>query len=356
MRIVIKMVSALLVGWAVIAPAYAQQAMTFFMETDQTKRWAAKMSGDGLEDIYASGDITEGTADRFLAFIRQNGVEGAKVHFNSLGGSLLEGMKMGRAIRTMEFSTTVGVYNPRYVEGANQNAICASACAYAYAGGTSRYLNEYTGRLGVHQFYSNDNASVSGETVQQISGLIVAYLDQMGIDAKAFTISTLADRNGVIWLAPSDALKLRFANNGVELPSAEIKLAGMSPYLRVQQNHANVTTRVLFNCEGKRIHMTFGMVTDPDTSAMIGENQKRSYLELDGKEFLVEMGKTGAVANQSVVWIARFLTAQTLVQVIKSENVGGWVDGFGAVRYGATLDMPTVRSKIAEFAKQCYGL
>ena len=113
MRIVIKMVSALLVGWAVIAPAYAQQAMTFFMETDQTKRWAAKMSGDGLEDIYASGDITEGTADRFLAFIRQNGVEGAKVHFNSLGGSLLEGMKMGRAIRTMEFSTTVGVYNCR---------------------------------------------------------------------------------------------------------------------------------------------------------------------------------------------------------------------------------------------------
>ena len=333
-----------------------QQPMTFFMETNQQERWAAKMVGDGLEDIYASGEITDGAADRFLAFVRQNKVEGVKIHFNSPGGSLLEGMKLGRAIRTMGFSTTVGVYNPHYVEGSNQTAICASACAYAFAGGTSRFLSEYTGRLGIHQFYSNDSAGVSDGTAQQISGLIVAYLDQMGVDAKAFTVSTLADRNDVIWLTPADALKLRFANNGVELPTAEIKLAGMNPYLRVQQNHYNVTTRVLFNCESKRIHMMFGIVTDPEASAMIKENQKRSYLELDHKEFLVEEGKAGAVANQSVVWIARFLTPQLLVQVIKAESVDGWVDGFGAVRYGSTLDMPNVRSKITEFAKQCYGM
>ncbi len=209
--------------------------------------------------------------------------------------------------------------------------------------------------LGIHQFYTPDNANVSGEAVQQVSGLIVAYLDQMGIDAKAFTISTIADRNGMIWLTPEDALKLRFANNGNDAPVAEIKLAGMTPYLRIQQDHHNVTVRALFNCDNKRVQMLFGIVTDPTSAAMFAENQKRSYLELDNREFLVVPGNTGASANDSVTWIDRTLTPTTLVQITEANSVGAWIDGFGAVRYGGTLDMPTVRNKITDFAKQCYG-
>ena len=88
---------------------------------------------------------------------------------------------------------------------------------------------------------------------------------------------------------------------------------------------------------------------------MIAGNQKRSYLELDFKEFFVATGGTGAEASDSVVWIGRDLTPTTLAQLNRATEIGGWIDGFGAVRYGATLQMPTVREKIADFARQCYA-
>lgn len=346
---------ALLATVALQPVAQAQAPMTFFMETDPKERWVSKTVRGGVEDIFATGEITEGTTDRLLAFIRANKVEAAKVHFNSPGGSLAEGMRLGRAIRRMQFFTTVGVHDPAFNTEANTAAVCASACAYAFAGGTSRFLNEYTGRIGVHQFYTDSSESLSGEAAQQVSGLIVAYLDQMGVDAKAFTLSTIADRNGMIWLTPDDALKLRFANNGSAAPVAEIKLAGMTPYLRVQQDHHDVTTRALFYCDSKTVFMQFGIVTNPETSAMIAGNQKRSYLELDHKEFLVVPGEKGAEATDSVIWIDRDMTPATIAQLNRATEVGGWIEGFGALRYGATLQMPTVREKIADFARQCYS-
>jgi hypothetical protein len=345
---------AILAGILARVPAQANTPMTFFMELDPKERLWRQMT-NGVEDIFATGEITDGTTDRLLTFVREHKVEAAKIHFNSPGGSLAEGMKLGQAIRTLQFYTTVGVYNPKYEEGGNLTSICASACAYAFAGGTSRFLNEYTGKLGIHQFYTPDDISVSGETVQQVSGLIVAYLDEMGVDAKAFTISTIADRNGMIWLSPENALKLRFANNGNEAPVAEIKLAGMNPYLRVQQDHHNVSIRILFSCKDKQVGMMFGIVSDPTSAAMFAENQKRSYLELDHKEFLITDGKTGATANDSVTWIDRNLTPIALAQIVKSNSLGGWIDGFGAVRFGGTLDIPTVSGKIADYAKQCYA-
>lgn len=337
----------------VATPASADEPMTFFMESDQQSRLAAALLRGGVEDIYASGEITEGTKDRFLAFVRSRQVEAAKIHFNSPGGSLAEGIELGRAIRSLGFFTSVGVYTPSYDPDADSASICASACAYAYAGGTSRFLSQYTGKLGIHQFYSAPGSATSNEEVQQISGLIVAYLDQMGVDAKAFSISTIANPDGMIWLSPDDALGLKFANNGSDAPEAEIKLAGMVPYLHIQQDHHDVTTRVLFLCYERELSMMFGMVTDPTSSAMFAENQKRSYLELDGEEFLAIPGNTGAKASDSVVWIERQVSEADLFRIVTSTEMAGWIDGFGAVRYGASLQLPTVRAKISDFAEQC---
>lgn len=345
----------LLAGMSIPAAAQSETPMTFFAELGAQDRWIAETVQGGVLDIYASGEITEGTADRFVAYVKQHQIEAAKVHFDSPGGNLAEGIKLGRAIRALQFFTTVGVYRPKYDPAANAASICASACAYAFAGGVSRFLDQSTGRLGVHQFYAGEGGTVSGEAAQVVSGAIVSFLDEMGIDAKAFTISTIADRNGMVWLTPDMALRLRFANNGINPPVAEIRLAGMVPYLRVEQDRYNVTTRVLFSCENKTIGMMFGMVTNPEQSRLFVSGMKRSYLELDHKEFLVEPGSGGAAARDSVVWIGRELTPALLGQILRAEVIDGWVDGSGVVRYGAALDVAPVRAKIIEYAKQCYG-
>ncbi len=355
MHKILQFFCTLLVACSLAGSVNAQTLMTFSRETDPQKVFAEKLTGGGLVNIYASGEIVDGTADEFVDFVRKNNIGAAMVHLNSAGGSLYGGIKLGRAIRTMEFSTTVGIYQSEYNSDANKSSICSSACAYAFAGGTSRYISEHTGSLGIHQFYSKNGAGTSGEATQRVSGLIVAYLDEMGIDAKAFTLSTIADRNGMIWLTPDIALALRFANNGSAAPTAEIRLLEMKPYLRIEQVHSHSTARVLFFCEDRQITMEFGLVTDEDSSAMIAGIQKRSYLELDNNEVLVISGSTGGRAVGDVVWLSRNMTPTILLQLTRAKNVAAWIDGFGAVRYGTTLEIRTVGSKISEFASQCYG-
>lgn len=353
MRLIFRLTCAVALTFVGSSSAVSKP-MAFYADTSEEHRMFVQIARGGVADVYASGEIDEGTTERFLAYLKVNKIEFADVHFNSPGGSLLEGIRLGRAIRALGFSTHIGVYTPTYVENASKDSVCASACAYAFAGGVSRFLDEYSGMLGVHQFYSS-NADVSGETVQRASGLIVAYLDEMGIDAKAFAISTVADRDGMIWLSPEDALELRFANNGVAPPVAEIKLMDMRPYLRVQQEHHNVTTRVLFTCEDRQLHMAFGIVTDPETSQLIMAFPRRSYLELDFKEFLVMPDASGAEATESVVWIGREMTPDSVRRFAAASKVDGWVDGSGAVRWGAQLDVPPVRDKIEDYARQCFN-
>jgi hypothetical protein len=347
--------SALLAGLFCSSPTLASKPMSFYADTSEKERFAVRVIQGGVHDIYADGEITKGTTERFVAFLEEKNIDAAKVHFNSPGGSLLEGMKLGRTIRAMGFFTTVGLYNPKYDPELNSTSICASACAYAYAGGVSRFLDRSSGRLGIHQFYSSAGTSVSEEAVQQISGLIVAYLDEMGIDAKAFTLSTAADRDGMIWLTQDMALLLRFSNNGSSPPVAEIRLLEMNPYLRIQQEHFNVTTRLLFLCNSRTILLQFGIVTEPEQTKLFTTHLKRSYLELDGKEFLVTAGSAGVEGRDSVAWIERSLTPAMLRQLVGATIVDGWIDGTGAVRFGASLEMPSVRGKILDFANQCFA-
>lgn len=334
--------------------ANASERMSFFMETDDAARFSARVVS-GFDRIYATGEITEDTDQALMDFVGANDVSAARVYFNSPGGSLTGGIALGRVIRRLGFSTAVGVYSPDYNPSANETAICASACAYAFAGGASRFYDEYSGGLGIHQFYASGREPTSSSAVQQISGIIVAYLNEMGVDTRAFSVSTLADRDGMIWLTPDQALMLRLADNGSAAPVAEIRLSGMTPYLRVEQEHHDVTARALFLCEASRLRILFGIVTDPTSSAMIAENQRRSYLELDSVEFLEIQGNTGGRANDSVVWIEREVGRSGLLRFLSATEVGGWIDGFGAVRYGATLQLPSVRSAISDFASQCYS-
>ena len=63
-------------------------------------------------------------------FIQQTiGLDKAIIVFNSLGGNLLAGIEIGKAIRLKDFATYVA-----------QDSYCASACALAWLGGTKRFM------------------------------------------------------------------------------------------------------------------------------------------------------------------------------------------------------------------------
>ena len=92
---------------------------------------------------------------------------------SSMGGSVSEGLQMGGIIHDNNLKT----YVPKRGQLGEGN--CASACALMFFGGVAR---EVGGKLGVHQFYSqnfNESAKtgdIQGET-QFIAGEIIGFLN-----------------------------------------------------------------------------------------------------------------------------------------------------------------------------------
>ena len=61
--------------------------------------------------IFADGELTPGTAERFHAFVEANPglLDHATVYLNSPGGSVDEGIALGTLIRRLHYSTNVGL-------------------------------------------------------------------------------------------------------------------------------------------------------------------------------------------------------------------------------------------------------
>ncbi|MCE7028410.1 hypothetical protein [Jiella avicenniae] len=138
------------------------------------------------EAIRATGAIEKGDADRFAATVAPS-IDGPlfTVSFDSPGGSLLEGMRLGEAIHAADAGTMVE-------RGKN----CLSACAIAFLGGKTfgsyahqvRREIEPGARLGYHGFFSGrrDQVELVNEVLDQsrlVNALLLDYATRMrGVD------------------------------------------------------------------------------------------------------------------------------------------------------------------------------
>lgn len=324
--------------------ASARLAYSVTAETEGDRFYRILAEG-GRRVVFAEGEIEVGDADRLEQFLAAEGIDAGMIVFDSPGGSLLEGLKLGRKIRELRHDTGIEAK-----EGGP--AICASACAYAFAGGINRYYSEESGRLGIHQFYGGKDEPGAERQAQEISGLLVAYLTSMGVDALAFSVSTQAGAEEMVWLSEADATDLGFANNGVQPTWAELKMSGMRPYLKIEQERREGHGRVLFLCGDGQLHIMAGVVTDPDQSAFHSSISVRSYIELDGQEFLVKRAG-GTSATDSVLWLERELDLRTVQAMLRASKLDIWTEGGGAVRWGGGVDLAPVRQKIREYAVAC---
>lgn len=97
--------------------------------------------------IFATGAFERGDASRLEALLRRTSNVQAIV-FRSPGGVAVEGMAVGRVIRRAGLATHLPA-----------NTQCASACTYAYLGGTVRTM-EQGARYGVHIFSAANNPAM----------------------------------------------------------------------------------------------------------------------------------------------------------------------------------------------------
>lgn len=169
----------------IVQPGYAQEVSTHAL-------------GNAVEAIVhqVTGPIDLGFADRLRAHLDADS-EGYRVRLDSPGGNLVEGLAVGRLIRERGLHTEVGSlrtgdYGLELAPGA-----CASACAIAFLGGAARSLSD-PAALGFHRFYRPIDPGALPQTrdgdfdrglaqAQIISGAVVAFMVEMGVNARVFT-------------------------------------------------------------------------------------------------------------------------------------------------------------------------
>jgi hypothetical protein len=211
--------------------------------------------------ISATGMIRAETARDFEAFAAKNNLRGATIALNSEGGSVHGAIALGRVIRKLEMTTTVGrtTDGPGVGEAAARNAAlspradCESMCAFVLLSGARRIVpNE--ARVRVHQIWLGDRrddaaaATYSAEDlvlVQRDIGKLAQYTIEMGGTVELLEISLRIPP----W-EPMRALS-RDELRRMNLDNSEVA------NLRPAESEA-VTTAAPSSLPGKRIAMTAG--------------------------------------------------------------------------------------------------
>lgn len=150
--------------------------------------------------ISAAGAITAETPIEFRNFASSRNLRGATLVLDSDGGSVLGAIALGRQIRTLELSTTVGRATDVKTEDrayVSPIADCESMCAFVLLAGKHRSVPSQA-RVMVHQIWLGDRredptaATYSAEDlvlVQRDIGRLARYTADMGGPAELLELA-----------------------------------------------------------------------------------------------------------------------------------------------------------------------
>jgi hypothetical protein len=142
--------------------------------------------------VTVEGVLVASDSDEFGAKVAP--LSSATVIFNSDGGNLIAGMKIGQLIRLRKFETWIP-----------NDAKCASACAVAWLGGTRRLMGT-SALIGFHAAARDGKESGIG------NALMGKYLADLGFSYNTIAHMTKATPNSMTWMNAREAERI-----GIEL-------------------------------------------------------------------------------------------------------------------------------------------
>ena len=161
---------------------------------DLPNRLTLVPDGEGAWSL--RGNIAAGDAERIIPALDRDAPE--RIALNSPGGSVMDALEIGRALRAAGTTTVV-----------EADAICLSACPYLLAGGEERSAAEGA-LVGVHQHYFGQStvlpAFMAVEDVQRGQAEVMEYLVDMNVDPLLMR-HALATPPGEIYLLVAEELR-----------------------------------------------------------------------------------------------------------------------------------------------------
>jgi hypothetical protein len=188
--------------------AAATTAVVLFGQAVAASAEIKVSTADGLSLIFITGPFEPGDHVRFVEAVLP--VRSGVVVLGSGGGSLQAGIEIGKAIRLKDFAT----YVP-------PDVVCASACALAWLGGTSRLMAS-SAQIGFHAVYRIENGTRRESGVG--NALVGAYVNSLGLSERAIRFISSADPAAMQWLTLENASRVGIEVARFDLP--EPKSAG----------------------------------------------------------------------------------------------------------------------------------
>jgi hypothetical protein len=181
-----------------------------------------------LNAIMATGDIQYDDVeklDHYLSNLPHK--KHTAIYFDSPGGNLAGGIRLGKYFKDRRIKTVVEGYK-----------VCASACAFAFLGGTDKNGKKWmssttTSRLGFHAFRNADEKMYEhSDNTQKVVASILAYGKYVNAPTDIFIKSFSTSSDDMYWLTQQEELSL-----GIKVWDIHNKIFVKNNYLQLPLNH-----------------------------------------------------------------------------------------------------------------------
>jgi hypothetical protein len=183
----------LALAWMMVSAHAAGSTIERSKMTSMRFEWREGPTGRNW--ISAIGPVTERTPGDFDAFAAGHDLRGARLVLDSEGGSVVDTIALGRAIRRLQMTTSVGATVTTMAAGRATASIsastsCQSMCPFMLLGGTRRYVPPEA-RVLVHEIWlakKRDRAADASYTAEELAlvqhdiGSLARYTVEMGGD------------------------------------------------------------------------------------------------------------------------------------------------------------------------------
>jgi hypothetical protein len=312
----------------------------------------SQSSTDGQLDVYISGEITTETRDQVTRLFASAPKSGT-VYFDTIGGDLMAGMELGRAIRRSGFSTDVGRQTDT---GRIAPGRCHSVCTLSYAGGYFRYLQQGS-QLGVHRFYRNSPGASDLDLGQVMSAQITSYMDEMGINRELFQLMVNAGRGQMIILSPEQMQRFGLSNNGFQPAAWDIEATKGLVYLKGEQENAHGTGKVLMSCApegGIKFSALYNAGGGMNQSII--SNARHFTIRINDRFLPVNRVSQPPTLSGNYILTSVEPDAALLAQIRSATHVGFAYHGPNSdVFYGFLVDKRGMDDLVTSWIKHCQG-
>lgn len=216
--------------------------------------------------ISVVGEIEEGDTDKVAAEVAKYAGDPELRYlflFDSPGGNLAEGLRLGEFISGLGNLTTSQVGTME-----TPDAICASACVYAFLGANYRELGG--GRIGVHRFYGGSDYLDGAEALdlsQTISAAIASYLRSRRVDPVFFDDIVASPPDQINWVSEERLIEVGVLTRGVAVEAVEYVNINGSLALRIGQTAEVGQSTLILSC-GDNGLIGVSTLTEPELTAV----------------------------------------------------------------------------------------